>query len=1023
MKAGKIVLYLLGFLLMSQWAKSQQTTWYTDIQKEVNLAKELFEQKKYNAAFRQFETIQGKVDEKSELYPEAEYYKSVAALKAGHSSGNRMLSNFLNDYADSPYINQAWFYMGEYQFDKKQYSMALKSFGNVDRDDLNENDRIQLQYQAGYSNLMDNKPDRAAAEFVQIMNKNNLYSKPATYYWSHIMYTQDKFEPALQGFTKLNGDPTYSRFIPIYVSHIYYKQQRYSEVVSYTTSVINDVEKAYRPELSKIIGDSYFHLRNYAAALPYLETYNSAPGLKTREDSYVLGFCYYNAGKFDKAATQLEKASKGKDEMAQNALYHLADSYIKLNNKEKARIAFEAASQMDFNPKISEDALFSFAKLTYELSYSPFNETIKAFDEYIGKYPNNDRNAEAYRYLVDVYMVTRNYKDAISSIEKIKNKSNSILQAYQRVTFYRGLELFNNQDYDQAIDNFDLSIANGSYNRDLNARALYWKAEALFRKGDYDGATSAYNQLSKTPGAGSMQETGDAAYNLGYSYFKSEKYDLAANQFKVFLDANQGKRNQKVADACNRIGDYYFLNANYQQALQYYQQGYNMKIYDADYALFQIAFCQGMLRDQQGKINNLERLISGFPKSEYIDDALYELGRANERLGQNSAAIQQYQKIVSGYRESSFYRKAMLQMGLINFNNGDYNKALSQYKEIAEKFPGTPEAETALLGIKNCYVELNNVDEYFTYTRKIGAASNVTSTEQESLTYLAAERLYMNNDPKAATQLIRYIQQFPDGKYIINARFYLAEIYFRDNNLAEANEHYTYVALQPDNLFSEQALSRSSELTYNEKDYDKALELFERLNRVANSKPNILKSYIGQMRCNFNLNRYQNAIDAADKVKKAENVNAAFVRESNFITGKSYYQLKNIAMALQPLTEVAKDTKTEQGAESKFMIADIYYRQNNKTKAESEINDFIARGTPYLFWLGKSFLLLSDIYMDKGDQFQAKHTLMSLLENYTNETDGIKTEANRKLAAIESGEKAEQKKAIDNSFQLKFNEN
>ena len=126
-------------------------------------------------------------------------------------------------------------------------------------------------------------------------------------------------------------------------------------------------------------------------------------------------------------------------------------------------MAYDAASNLDFDAKIKEESLFNFAKLTYELSYSPFNETIKAFDRYISLYPNSERNSEAYRYLVEVYMVTRNYNDAISSIEKIQNKTPAVLRAYQRVTFYRGLELFNNLAYNQAIGYFDISLENGSH--------------------------------------------------------------------------------------------------------------------------------------------------------------------------------------------------------------------------------------------------------------------------------------------------------------------------------------------------------------------------------------------------------------------------------------------------------------------------------------------------------------------------------------------------------------------------------
>ena len=106
-------------------------------------------------------------------------------------------------------------------------------------------------------------------------------------------------------------------------------------------------------------------------------------------------------------------------------------------------------------------------------------------------------------------MVTRNYKDAMSSIEKIEVKSSEILGAYQRVTFYRGLELFNNLSYNQAIDHFNLSLQNGTYNREINARALFWKAEALYRTGDYRAAADSYSQFLRTAGAASIPEYKD----------------------------------------------------------------------------------------------------------------------------------------------------------------------------------------------------------------------------------------------------------------------------------------------------------------------------------------------------------------------------------------------------------------------------------------------------------------------------------------------------------------------------------
>jgi TolA-binding protein len=1023
MKTIRILFIIPVFILFSLSLKAQKTTFFEDVIAEMQMAHELYRQKKYNSAYRQFEKVQRQVEPKSELFSEAIYFKAVSAMKAGHNSGYRLLEKFIDDYPDSPYMNNALYNLGDHQFEKKHYAAAIRTYSEVDRLELTENEKVKLQYQTGYSHLMQDNTEQALAEFYEIKDRNNLYSSPATYYWAHIMYLQDNYQSALDGFRQLETDPDYSRVIPLYVSHIYYKQKRYNDVVNYTVSIINDVEEEHKSELSKIIGDSYFHLREYAKAVPFLETYYQTPGPKTREDNYLLGYCYYNTGQFEKAVPLLENASKGRDEMAQNAYYHLADSYIRLNEKEKGRVAFEAASEFDFNERIKEDALFSYAKLTYELSYSPFNETIKAFDRYISLYPNSQRNAEAYRYLTEVFMVTRNYRDAINSIEKIEVKSSEILRAYQRVTFYRGLELFNNLAYNQAIDHFNLSMENGSHSREINARALFWKAEALYRVGEYSNAASVYTQFLRTAGAFSLAEFKDAEYNLAYAYFKLEDYNNAASHFRNYINTTQGQRSEKLADAYNRLGDFYYLNTEYNLARQNYQKAFDMNLFDADYALYQLASCQGLQHDQQGKINSLQRLQEGFPNSEYVDDALYELGRAFERLGRYNEATGNYSEIINNYRESTFYPRALLQLGLINYNNGNFGQALTYYKQVAENFKGTPESQAALLGIKNSYVEMNNVEGYFAYTRTLGGGVNVTASEQDSLTYTAAERLYMSGDAQATAQLKRYLQQFPNGSFTTNASFYLAELLYKEGSFSQANEHYTFVARQPNNIFSEQALSRASELTFNAGDYEPALDFFVRLERVAGNKWNLLKAYTGQMRCYFQLKNYTEAIQSAEKVKKSEVANEAWEREANYIMGKSYYLAGNQNAALNPLKAVASDTKLEQGAEAKFLVSEILYNQNQKKQAEDEIMDFISRGTPFQFWLGKAFLLLSDIYHDRGDDFQAKHTLRSVVENYGADNDGVKAEASRKLAVIEAQEQTDQQRARDSSFQLRINEN
>ncbi|HEX7585525.1 MAG TPA: tetratricopeptide repeat protein, partial [Prolixibacteraceae bacterium] len=835
------------------------------------------------------------------------------------------------------------------------------------------------------------------------------YAAPAQYYWGHIQYLKGNYESALQEFLKLKKNPVFEKVIPFYISQIYYKQAKYREVVEYTAPLINTVSVDQQPELARILGDSYFHLREFKEAVQFLEFYLKNKNNKGREENYMLGYCYYLNSEEAKAIPHLEIASKGKDELAQNAYYHLADCYVVTNDKNKARQAFEAASEFDFDPKIKEDALFNYAKITYELSYSPFNETIKAFDKYITLCPNAERNDMAYDYLVKVYMRTSNYRDAMASIENIKVKSPSVKKAYQRVAYYRALECFNNLDYKAAVENFDKSIEAGDFNKNYLALDQFWKAEAMFRLNDFNKAISGYNIFLKSPGAFSLPEFKTAHYNLAYAYFQLKDYENAADFFKKYLNIETDLRSEKVADAYNRLGDCDFLNRDYVLAITNYDKALKMNVYDADYALFQKAFCLGLQRDNQGKISALQSLIQNYPKSSYQDDALFELGRTYERINQPQMAISNYKDLISKYPQSSFLNKALVQLGLVYYNANDFKTSVGYYKQVIDRSPNSPETQAALAGMKNSYVEMNEVDTYFDYTSKLGPGVQVSVNEQDSLSYQAAEKLYMAHDKKARLQFEKYLTQFPNGSFILNSHFYLAESLYSDGENDKALAEYEIVLGQPDNYFTPTSLIKAAGLHYNAKNYKQALAYFERYAKISDSGNNSLDASTGIMRCQFQLASYQACIDAANKVLGSEKVSDILKRETNYMLGVSYYKLGYQDKAFPILKTLSAETNSAEGAESKFLVAEILFEKQKLKEAESEIMDFIDKNSPHQYWLAKSFILLSDIYLKNGDEFQAKHTLTSIVDNYPEPNDGIMEITRQKLQVIEAGEASQTK--------------
>jgi TolA-binding protein len=443
------------------------------------------------------------------------------------------------------------------------------------------------------------------------------------------------------------------------------------------------------------------------------------------------------------------------------------------------------------------------------------------------------------------------------------------------------------------------------------------------------------------------------------------------------------------------------VSRDFASAISNYDKSLKLNVYDADYALFQKSFCQGLLKDHQSKINGLQALILSYPKSSYQDDALFELGRTYERINQPQTSIGFYKDLTNRFPQSSFVNKAMVQLGLVYYNTSDYQNSIDYYKKVVERAPNSPEMQAALSGMKNSYIEKNDVEGYFNYTRKLGPGVQVSVSEQDSLTYQAAEKLYLTNDDKAQSQLERYLTQFPSGSFATNAHFYLAQILYKNGNFDRALTEYESVISKPDNYFTEVSLSKAAGLQYNKKNFGQALQYFERYARISNSGNNLLDARTGIMRSHFQLANYKASIDAANLVLGSEKVSDVLKRESNYILSLSYYNTGDKERAFPILSNLSAETNSAEGAESKYLLAEILFERQKLKEAEKEILDFIDKNSPHQFWLAKSFILLSDIYVKNGDEFQAKHTLKSIIENYPETNDGILDTTRRKLQEIE----------------------
>jgi tetratricopeptide (TPR) repeat protein len=1003
------VLFL--FVFTAPLFKAQRTAYYSDPDQLYKQGLDLFDKKQYTSAQKSFTEFASK-SRTSVLKADASYYAAACGIELFNKDSEWLMRDFIATYPANPKVNNAYFYLGKSNFRKKKYKETLEYLEKVDIYKLDKEQLAELYFKRGYSYLSTGNETKAKDDFYEIRDKENKYMALANYYYSHLAYKEKSYELALKGFNQLIGNETFGSVVPYYITQIYFIQGKFDKVVQEGPKLLNDTANIQKEaEINRMIGESYFNMKDYAKAVVYLKKTELGSGLNA-QGNYVLGYCYYKTNDCGKAIINFSRAAEGKDSIAQSASYHMADCYVKQGEKLKAKNAFYSAYQNNFDKKITEDALFSFAKLSYELDFNPYNEAVKSFSRYLKEYPKSSRKDEVYNYLINVYSTTKSYDQAIKSIESLESIDPILKVTYQKLIYFRGVEYFNNNDLNNAEKQFRKSLAQNS-DMKLNSLNQYWLAEISYLRKDYTTAIDTWKKFQVTQGATMLNEYDLSNYALGYAYFQrkeKEDYTNANISFRKFLLTKNTYDENKIADANIRAADSYFMNRDFAQASEYYKTAIAMNKLDVDYSLYQKALCDGLNKNYAEKIAELKKIESRYPKSDYLSAALNEIADTYyNNLREEENAIQYYEKILKNFPNSSFANNCYAQLGNIYYGRKQDDKAFEYYDKFVKNDSKSDAAKDVLQAIKKIFEAKGNVEGMTSYFASVG---NPLSEDQiEKVTYQAAYNAFYNdkNCDEAMPKWEAYITKFPNGKYITEAQFNNAECAYSKNIFDKAIAGYQYVISKPRGIYSEAALTKTSYLLYKDKKYEEALPLFQQLEDISETPSNKTSGKLGAMRCAYYLNKFDIALAEANKVLGIEKLSPQQISETKYIKARSLYEIKSFDDALIEFKAMTKTNKNATGAEAYYYIAKIQFAKQDYKEVEKTINKLMSYEYSNDDWNNKGMLLLADAYLAKGENADAQVILESVIEGKAKQE--FVDEATKKLEALKA------KQANDNQQQ------
>ncbi len=908
---------------------------------------------------------------------EAAGYNVLCALKMRKPGYKAMTANYLDSYPYSSLASQVRYNYALNCFAEEDYTTASAEFEKLTRKDLYRTQMAQFYFSRAYCDFENGNYDRALSRFTEVteLTTPGDYEAPAHYFAGYILYSRQDFRAAEKHFTQSVRDARFREISNYYILECRFMCKDYNYVAANGPAMMNSVPADRRRQLSRLISESYLVLGDAGLARSYYDS-GDTDEKKSDEDWFYAGSVLYAVQDWSGAAENFSRMQDKTDSLGQIASYHSASCYLHLKNKVAALDAFKTASESKANPVITEDAMYNYAKMAFDL-----NGDISVFENYLSIYSDKKRGDRVYSYIAVGFLQQRDYAAAVEAYDKIDELDDDMVSNYMKANYLRAKELIDGGSWRQAVPCLKAAAYYSDKREGFNQLSRFWLAEAYFRDGKYSDSRSVTNDLYNTSALYGTRESQLLPYNLAYCYFQEADYENAAKWFSEYIDSG-AKIVRK--ESLVRRGDCYFLQKDYGSALSSYNAaaGEYPDVNDI-YPYYQAALSYGLTGDNSMKLKTLSAVTGADPSSAFYPEALCELGVTYSRTGNNDKARSCFNQLISTTKDSTYISMALIELGTLSMKASDSDGALAYYRRVVEEMPLSHYTDDALAAMESVYRSQNDPQAYLDYLDSVGKSSVKSASEREEMIFNAAEQIFLSgNYAKALTALADYQEKYPDGARLSDSEFYIAESYRLTGQNESACDHYATVMESGSGSFLELATLRYSDLSYTLQNYTDAYTGYEKLLASAQIDENRHAARLGMMRSAYNGRMYYRSVTAADNVLSGGSLTAAEKTEATYIKGKSLMAVSKRSEALEVFSALAKDPSTAYGGEAAYILILDCYDRGEFSQVEDRVFAFSESSAPNQYWLAKSFVVLGDAYVEQGEYTQAKATFESVRDGY-----------------------------------------
>jgi TolA-binding protein len=731
-------------------------------------------------------------------------------------------------------------------------------------------------------------------------------------------------------------------------AHIYNKLGQTAEAESIYLKLLNDFPNAQRAQQANFyLGELYFHRRLSDAALTYLDKFlagRAEPSLAPQA-FFVKAEALLSLGRFEEAFRNYQEAARLLDEPEKStALIKAARAANQAGQSQSAIQILEALISKKDSSFAGEDG---YRELVEAYIHSQrYHDAITFIQRFFSEFPQSPlcsellfKKAEIYqRYLNDYAKALRAFSNFVERFPvhpEVDEAQLALAYCYQRLGEYRLAfqELSNYLSSYPAGDNYALAKRRS----EMIAETIAFDPPKL----------SLVSKLLK-----SAQSKDEIAWHveLGKAYFQAKDFESALGEWRSVLQLATDSETKN--ESYYRLGQCYFLmaeksflQARTAQSLSYLDSAgvsLNFLINQADStqwlddAFFLLTRVEELrselsLNDHSMRTEIFRNWEARLPASKFAD--LIVIRRVEEffAAAENARAsledaLRYYQKILARGQASPFYEEAAFKEALTFSKLGADSIAIQRLNDFIERFPKGPFSADALLLKAKLDAKNKNFDSAIAHLQRLISEfyySPLTKLAQKELAdiYVAIGDFQSALDGYRKLQLLRSPNDGANGVAgVSDVSFYEGRA---NENLGQWEAalagYLDFIHHHPGHANIPEALLAVARITQKQNNLALAREFYQKLLTHHPQPAYQRQSHVALGDIFFNQNLYNDAFDHYSTATKLAD-NLSNEEYPASQAVRCRYKLRQFAAADSEAEAFRKKFKSAKSAEAQFLI-------------------------------------------------------------------------------------------------------